>query len=65
MPILARPESDDGGVHIALYIECRVPGAPLDPLVKETLGVVREHHWRVVPIKVPWGWIEVMEEFLG
>lgn len=63
--LLARPESDDGGKHIALYIECAVPDSPLPPLVKVALEGLHEHHWRLISIKVPHGWVEVMEDFIG
>jgi hypothetical protein len=63
--LLARPESDDAGKHIVLYIECTVPDSPLPPLVKAALEGLREHDWCLVAIKVPYGWVEVMEGFLG
>jgi len=63
--VLVRPESDDSGAHIALYIECRVPASRLPPLVQEILTTWKDHHWRLVAIKVPYGWVEVMEASVG
>ena len=60
--IHARPESDDGGKHIVLYIEQHTPDSTLDPLVKENRAALQEHNWRLVTVKVPIGMIEVIIE---
>lgn len=60
--IYARPESDDGGRHITLFIERYDPDSPLDPLVKEACTALQQHNWRLVTVKVPIGMIEVIVE---
>jgi len=62
--IYARPESDDGGRHIVLYIEQAAPDSPLDPLVKENRSALQEYNWRLVLIKVPIGSIKVIADGL-
>ena len=63
--IMARRESDDAGKHIVLYIERPFPEEPLPDLVKDACTVLQEHHWRLIPVKIPVGWIQVMEDFIG
>ena len=63
--ILARRESDDAGKHIVIYIERAFPDEPLPDLVKDACTVLQEHHWRLIPVKIPVGWVQVMEEFIG
>jgi hypothetical protein len=63
--IMARRESDDAGKHIVLYIERAFPDERLPSLVKDACTALQEHHWRLIPIKIPVGWIQVMEDFIG
>jgi hypothetical protein len=60
--LLARPETDDAGSHITLFVERYDPDSPLDPLIKEACTALQQHHWRLVVVKVPIGLVEVIIE---
>jgi hypothetical protein len=57
---VAKFESDDGGKHIASYVEVEDPSILLEPYLKDVLHHVKWMGWRHILIKVPPGQIEMI-----
>ena len=48
-------ESDDGGSHIVIYVECEIPSDPLPPFLRESLHFSKWMGWRQMVVKCPIG----------
>ena len=59
---LVKFESDDGGHHLALYVEVPNPTELLEPYLREALVTSIWMGWRLIVLKVPPGYIEVLVE---
>jgi hypothetical protein len=48
-------ESDDGGTHIVIYVECEVPSDPLPAFLRDALHHSKWLGWRQMVVKCPPG----------
>ena len=55
-------ESDDGGKHIALYVEVEDPLAPLPAADREAWVVHTWMGWRLIVLKAPRGYIKAFHK---
>ena len=57
-----RFESDDGGIHIVLFLEVEKPSESLDPFLGQALHTAEWMGWRYMIIKTPPSYIDAILE---